>query len=151
MLFVRRYKNLRTKLDSFYRDILDELRKEKELRIANELCGCINGKKQFKSVTAVKACVPRDLEGTLREVTITITGSSEDFYVEAHIGTWLKSSVSTDVSKRRNKTKLNKSLTRVGYTPILDYRKDLIRRVDELVRKNSGEEFTSKKVERVYA
>ncbi len=151
MLFVRRYNDLKTELDSFYRDIVDELKKEKGLRIVNELCGCLSNEREFKSVTAVKASIPRRLTGTLRELTITVAGDSDDFFVEIHIGTWLKGTISKDGSLDKEKSIVEKLARRVGYTPLLDYRSELIKRIDELVRKHSEKELTSKKIEAVHA
>ena len=87
MTFIRRYKDLNTDLPSLYKDIKKELQNEKELNISTELKGDIN-KVPFMSVTANRASIPKLVTGTLREVTVTITGEKNDYLVEMHTGAW---------------------------------------------------------------
>ncbi len=58
MPFVRRYQDLNTNLDALYKDVKKELQNTKELNIASELSGDINGV-PFKSVTASRESIPR--------------------------------------------------------------------------------------------
>jgi len=87
MPFIRRYKDLNTDLPSLYKDIVKELQNEKELNISNELKGDVN-KVPFMSVTASRKSIPKLVTGTLREVTVTITGEKNDYLVEMHTGAW---------------------------------------------------------------
>ena len=87
MTFIRRYKDLNTDLPLLYKDIKKELQNEKELNISTELKGDIN-KVPFMSVTANRASIPKLVTGTLREVTVTITGEKNDYLVEMHTGAW---------------------------------------------------------------
>jgi len=87
MTFIRRYKDLNTDLESLYKDIVQELQNEKELNIGKELKGDINGV-PFMSVSANRASIPKLVTGTLREVTVTITGTNNDYLVEMHTGAW---------------------------------------------------------------
>ena len=73
MPFVRRYKDMDTDLKALYKDIVSELQNEKELNIGTELSGDVNDV-PCMSVTAHRASMPKALTGTLREVTITISG-----------------------------------------------------------------------------
>ena len=85
MPFVRRYKDMNTDLEALYKDIVKELQNEKELNIAKELKGDVNDV-PFMSVTANRSTVPKLVTGTLREVTVTITGEKNDYLIEMHTG-----------------------------------------------------------------
>jgi hypothetical protein len=85
MPFVRRYKDMNTDLDALYKDVVKELQNEKELNIGKELKGDVNGV-PFISVTANRASIPKMVTGTLREVTVTITGEKNDYLIEMHTG-----------------------------------------------------------------
>ena len=87
MPFIRRYKDMNTDLDALYKDIVKELQNEKELNIGRELKGDVNGI-PFMSVTAQRASIPKLVTGTLREVTVTITGDKNDYLIEMHTGAW---------------------------------------------------------------
>jgi hypothetical protein len=87
MPFVRRYKDMDTNLKALYADIVSELQNEKELNIGTELSGDVN-KVPFMSVTAHRASMPKALTGTLREVTITISGKPNEYIIEMHTGAW---------------------------------------------------------------
>ena len=78
---------MNTDLDALYKDIVKELQNEKELNIGKELKGDVN-KVPFMSVTAQRASIPKLVTGTLREVTVTITGVSNDYLIEMHTGAW---------------------------------------------------------------
>jgi hypothetical protein len=81
MVFVRRYKDMDTNLLALYKEVVSELQNEKELNIGTELSGDLNGI-PFMSVTAQRANLPKALTGTLREVTVTITGKPNDYLVD---------------------------------------------------------------------
>jgi len=87
MPFVRKYKNMNTNLEALYKDVKKELQGEKELNIGNELKGDINDV-PFMSITAHRVTLPKLVTGTLREVTVTITGNKNDYLIEMHTGAW---------------------------------------------------------------
>lgn len=87
MPFIRRYKDMDTDLEALYKDIRAEFQNEKELNIGNELKGDVNGV-PFMSVTAHRVSIPKLVTGTLREVTVTITGVKNDYLIEMHTGAW---------------------------------------------------------------
>ena len=92
MPFVRRYKDMNTDLNALYKGIVKFMQDDKELNVSQEFDGEINNT-PFMSITAVRANIPRSLMGTLREVTVTITGKSNDFLIEAHAGAWLSNMI----------------------------------------------------------
>jgi len=87
MPFIRKYKNTNTDLEALFKDVKKELQSEKELNISNELIGDINNV-PFMSITAHRVTLPKLVTGTLREVTVTITGVKNDFFIEMHTGAW---------------------------------------------------------------
>lgn len=87
MVFTRRYRDLGTTIDGLYRDIRRELQQNKDLSITSERKGEVKGI-PFMSITASRATLPRVLTGTLREVTITMTGTPDDWLIEVHTGAW---------------------------------------------------------------
>jgi len=66
MVRVRRYKDAGTDLQAVYKGIKGFLQETRDLSIANEIDGKIDGK-PFMSISATKATVPRFLVGALRE------------------------------------------------------------------------------------
>jgi hypothetical protein len=86
MPFVRKYKDLNTNLDGLYQDIQKELQQDKDLTVSNETEGVINGV-PFKSISAVRASLPRAITGTLREVTVSVAGHPDEWLLEMHTGT----------------------------------------------------------------
>ena len=85
--FVRRYKDLDTDLDALHIGVVKELQSVKEMNVTNDMKGKVN-EKPFRNITAVRATIPRALVGSLREITVTITGTPTDFLVEVHTGSW---------------------------------------------------------------
>jgi len=83
---------MNTDLKALYKDIKKELQSEKELNISNELKGDINDV-PFMSITAHRVTLPKLVTGTLREVTVTITGVKNDFFIEMHTGAWFSNLV----------------------------------------------------------
>lgn len=147
MPFVRRYKDLNTNLDELYKDVVRELQNEKELDIAKETVGEVNGV-PFKSVYAVRATVPKAFLGTVREATVTITGRSEDYLIELHVGSFFENMIIPGTAV----TMLGGPLlgfTAAGTTGFLtaNFRRKLKNRLKELVKKNSKKEYTVDKVE----
>ena len=55
----------------------------------NELDWVLN-EKAFRSVTATSKTVPRTSIGPVREVTVTLTGDSEDLLLGVHTGAWFR-------------------------------------------------------------
>ena len=146
---IRRYKNMKTDLDSLYDDLLDELHREKELNIASNLEGKVKGtKKPFKSITAVRACMPDGLVGALRELTITITGDPNDFVVEIHAGSWLKGLGMPGKEGLIEKGPIE-GASAAGETGggAANYLLKLIKRIDEFVRKYSENPLDTDNVE----
>jgi len=99
MPYVKRYKDLNTDLDAVYDDIKYEIQTGKELNVVKEQDGTVNGV-PFKSIFAVRESVPKALIGTLREVTVTITGVSEDWLLEVHTGAWLSNMITPGTGGR---------------------------------------------------
>ena len=87
MIIMRHYQDTGTDLDLLYKSIVEVLRSTEGLGIARELVGDAAGK-PFRSVVAASVSIPAPVVGALREVTITITGGTDDFVVEVHTGVW---------------------------------------------------------------
>jgi hypothetical protein len=147
MPFVRRYQGLNTDLKALYKDIKTELQNTKELNITGELEGEINGI-PFNSVTATRASVPRVFLGGLREVTVTITGSSDDYLIEMHTGAWFSNMVVPGTGALLIAGPLG-GIAVAGTTGLyaVNYQRTLKNKIKELVKKNSKKEYTADKVE----
>ncbi len=147
MPFVRRYKDLGTNLDNLYQDIIKELQQEKDLEIAKENDGVINGV-SFKSVTAVRGSLPRAVTGTLREVTVTIAGVPEDWLLELHTGSWFGNMILPGTGGFLIAGPIG-SAAAAGTTTVMaaQYGRKLKNQIKELVKKNSGKPYTAEKVE----
>lgn len=147
MPFVRRYKDLGTDLDALYMDIVRELQQDKDLEIAKENEGLINGV-GFKSVTAIRATLPRAVTGTLREVTITIAGEPDDWLLELHTGSWFGNMILPGAGGFLVAGPVGTAAA-AGTTTIMaaQYGRKLKNRIKELVKKHSGKPYTADKVE----
>jgi len=147
MPFVRRYKDLGTDLNALYKDIVKELQNTKELNVARELEGEINGQ-PFKSVTAVRASIPRAFIGALREVTVTLTGKPDDYVMELHTGAWLSNMLLPGTGGLLIAGPLG-GVAVAGTTAIVaaQYQRTLKNKVKDLVKKNSKKEYTDQKIE----
>jgi hypothetical protein len=147
MPFVRRYKDLGTDLDGLYRDIIKELQHEKDLEIVKENYGIINGV-EFKSVTAVRANLPRAVTGTLREVTVSIGGTADDWLLELHTGSWFGNMLLPGAGGFLIAGPVG-SAAAAGTTTLMaaQYGRKLKNQIKELVKKNSGNPYTADKVE----
>jgi hypothetical protein len=147
MPFVRRYKDMNTDLDTLYKDIVKELQNEKELNIAKELKGDINGV-PFLSVTANRASIPKMIIGTLREVTVTITGTKNDYLVEMHTGEWFSNLAMPYMGASILVGPLA-GLAAAGATGLIaaQYGRKLKAKIKDLVKKHSKEKYSDEKVE----
>jgi len=147
MPFVRRYKDMNTNLDALYRDIVKELQNEKELNIGRELKGDVNGV-PFMSVTANRATIPKLVTGTLREVTVTITGEPNDYLMEMHTGEWFTNLAMPYLGASILVGPLA-GLAAAGATGLMagQYGRKLKSAIKSLVKKHSKSEYTDEKVE----
>lgn len=147
MPFVRRYKDMNTDLDALYKDIVKELQNEKELNVAKELKGDINGV-PFMSVTSNRSTIPKLVTGTLREVTVTITGTNNDYLIEMHTGEWFSNLAMPYLGASILVGPLA-GLAAAGATGLMaaQYGRKLKTKIKELVKKHSKEKYSDEKVE----
>lgn len=147
MVLTRRYKDLGTNLESLYKDIKKELQQNKDLSIVSETKGSINNV-QFQSMTAARATVPRFVTGTLREVSVTITGQPDDWLLEVHTGAWFGNMVLPGAGGFLIAGPIG-AVAGAGTTAVFarEYGRKLKNRIKELVKKNSGKAYTESKVE----
>lgn len=147
MPFVRRYKDMNTSLDALYKDIVKELQNEKELNIGRELKGDVNGV-PFMSVTAQRATIPKLVTGTLREVTVTITGESNDYLIEMHTGEWFTNLAMPYLGASILVGPLA-GLAAAGTTGLMaaQYGRKLKNVIKDLVKKHSKGTYSDEKVE----
>ena len=147
MPFVRRYKDMNTNLDALYKDIVKELQNEKELNIGRELKGDVNGV-PFMSVTAQRATFPKLVTGTLREVTVTITGEPNDYLMEMHTGEWFTNLAMPYLGASILVGPLA-GLAAAGATGLMagQFGRKLKGVIKSLVKKHSKSEYTDEKVE----
>jgi len=147
MPFVRRYKDLNTDLDALYKDVVKELQNEKELNIGKELRGDVNGV-PFMSVTAHRQSIPKLVTGTLREVTVTITGEKNDYLIEMHTGAWFSNLAMSYMGASILVGPLA-GLAAAGVTGLMaaQYGRKLKAKIKELVKKYSKEMYSDDKVE----
>lgn len=147
MPFVRRYKDLATNLDALYKDIVITLQQEKDLEVAKENEGIINGV-GFKSVTAVRGSLPRAVTGTLREVTVTITGVPDDWLLELHTGSWFGNMILPGAGGFLVAGPIGTAAA-AGTTTVMaaQYGRKLKNQIKDLVKKHSGKPYSSDKVE----
>ena len=147
MVFVRRYKDMDTNLFALYKDIASELQNEKELNIGTELSGDLNGI-PFMSVTAQRASVPKALTGTLREVTITITGKPDDYLVEMHTGAWLSNLIVPGTGAFLIAGPVG-AVAAGGATALfaVNYQRTMKNKLKKLIKKHSKKPYSDEKVE----
>ena len=147
MVLVRRYKNLDTNLKALYKDIVSELQNEKELNVGTELSGDVNGI-PFMSVTAQRASMPKALTGTLREVTVTISGKPNDYLIEMHTGAWLSNLIAPGTGGFLIAGPVG-AVAAGGATALfaVNYRRKMKNRLKELVKKHSKKPYSDDKVE----
>ncbi|MFB6291697.1 MAG: hypothetical protein ABEJ25_08250 [Candidatus Bipolaricaulia bacterium] len=147
MAYVRRYKDLETDLGGLYKDLVQELSSNKELRIVNEMEGKSDGT-PFKSVTAVRSSTPRAFVGGLREVTVSLTGEPNDFLLEAHTGAWMSNLALPGAGGFLIGGPIG-SAAAAGASGLVavKFQRDLTKKIKELVKKNSKKELTADKSE----
>ena len=147
MPFTRRYKDLSTNLDGLFKDISRELQEDKDLTIANETIGEVNGV-PFKAVTAVRASLPRALTGTLREVTVTLAGTPDDWLLELHTGSWFGNMILPGTGGFLIAGPIGTAAA-AGTIMVLavEYGRKLKNRIKELVKKHSGKAYEEGKIE----
>jgi len=144
---VRRYSDLNTDLDGLYQDIKKELQQDKDLTVANETEGVINGV-PFKAISAVRASLPRAITGTLREVTVTIAGHPDEWLLEMHTGAWFGNMILPGAGGFLVAGPFGAAAT-VGGTVVLaaEYGRKLKNKIKELVKKHSGKAYSESKIE----
>lgn len=142
----KRYMNLDTDLDGLQKAIVEELQKNRELKVVNELKGEINGK-PFRSITATRKSVPRAIVGALREVTVTMTGDPNDFMLEIHTGAWFRNLALPGSAGLLAGGPLG-GMAVAGVSSLIayDYQMTLWKRIRELVKQYSKKELTLPKV-----
>lgn len=147
MPFVRKYKDLNTNLDGLYQDIKKELQQDKDLTVANETEGIINDV-PFKTITAVRASLPRAITGTLREVTVTIAGYPDEWLLEMHAGAWFGNMILPGAGGFLVAGPFGAAAT-VGGTVVLaaEYSRKMKNRIKALVKNHSGKAYSESKIE----
>ena len=149
MTLVRTYKHLGTDLEGLFEDILNEIRKEPQLNIVSEMHGEIKGIPMM-SVTASRSKIPKILVGTLREVTVTITGVPDNYLIEMHVGEWLRSLVLPHTDPVFLVGPLT-GLVSIGSSGLLaaTYGRELKLKIRELVKKHSKSDYKDDKIETI--
>ena len=147
MTLVRRYKHLGTDLEELFTDIVAEIRKEPKLNVVSEMNGDVNGVPMM-SVIASRTSIPKMLVGTLREVTVTISGNPDDYLIEMHIGEWLSNLVLPNTDAILLVGPLT-GLAAAGSHGLLaaTYGRDMKLKIKELIKKHSKSDYTDDKVE----
>ena len=147
MPYVKRYKDLNTDLEAVYGDIKYELQTGKGLNVVKEQDGTLNGV-PFKSIFAVRESVPKALIGTLREVTVTITGVPEDWLLEVHTGAWFNNMITPATGGLIVAGPLG-GLAASGTAAVyaIKFERNLKNRIKEIVKKHSKKPYTEDKVE----
>lgn len=136
-----------TNLKKLFEDIANEIRKEPKLNIVSEMQGEIQGLLMM-SVIASRSSIPKNLVGTLREISVTITGIPDDFLIEMHIGEWLKSLVLPHTDAILLVGPLT-GLAVAGSSGLLaaTYGREMKLKIMELVKKHSKSDYSDDKVE----
>lgn len=147
MAKTRRYVGLGTDLDALFKGVKSFLQTTKDLQLGPDITGTISSK-PFMAVTATKKTIPRFLIGALREATVSITGSSNDFLVEVHTGSWFSNIATPGTAGILIAGPVGFAVG-AGIPTILayDYERKLWNKVRELVEKNSKKPLTLKDVE----
>jgi hypothetical protein len=144
---LRRYKDLGTDLKKLFEDISYEIRKEPKLNIVSEMHGEVNGLPMM-SIMASRSSIPKILVGTLREITVTITGVPDDFLIEMHVGEWLRNLVLPHTDSIILVGPLT-GLAVAGSSRLLavTFGREMKLKIKELVKKHSRSEYSDDKIE----
>jgi len=147
LVLIRKYRDLDTDLESLYKDIKKELQQNKDLSIISETNGEINGV-PFMSMTAMRATVPRVLTGTLREVSVTISGFPDNWLIEVHAGAFFGNLVLPTAGGFLIAAPVG-AVAGAGTSAVLarEYARKIKNRIKELVKKNSGKVYSESKIE----
>jgi hypothetical protein len=86
---VQHYRGLGTNLENLYNSIKTELENEKNLQIVSEYKGELNDI-PLRSIVAVNKSL-KVFAGSLREIHVSITGTTNDYAVEVASGAWFGS------------------------------------------------------------
>jgi hypothetical protein len=89
MAKVQHYRVLGTNLDMLYESIKGELQNEANLQIVSEYKGQLNDT-PLRSIVAVNKSL-KVFAGSLREIHVSITGTSDDYAVGVASGSWFGS------------------------------------------------------------
>ncbi len=89
MAKVQHYRGLGTNLENLYNSIKTELENEKNLQIVSEYKGELNDI-PLRSIVAVNKSL-KVFAGSLREIHVSITGTTDDYAVEVASGAWFGS------------------------------------------------------------
>ena len=89
MAKVQHYRGLGTDLERLYDSIKAEMENEKNLQVASEYKGEMNGK-PLRSIVALNKSL-KVFAGSLREIHISILGTPDDYAVEVASGSWFGS------------------------------------------------------------
>ncbi|NIQ06619.1 MAG: hypothetical protein GWO20_13090, partial [Candidatus Korarchaeota archaeon] len=134
-------------LEGLYKGIVEDLQESKELEVVKELKGEVNGK-PFKSVTAVRRSLPRAFVGAVREVTVTITGTSNDFILEIHMGAWFNNLAMPGTAGLLIAGPLGGVAgAGAGGLSRVKYHRDLKKKITALVKQHSKKEVRVDKIE----
>ena len=100
------------------------------------------------SITAHRVSVPKLITGTLREVTVTITGEKNDYLVEMHTGAWFSNMAMPYLGASILVGPLA-GLAAAGVSGMYasQYGRKLKNTIKDLVKKHSKEMYSEDKVE----
>ncbi|KXB07912.1 hypothetical protein AKJ56_02150 [candidate division MSBL1 archaeon SCGC-AAA382N08] len=92
----------------------------------------------------------RVIVGALREVTITITGESDDFVIEIHTGAWFNNLAMPGAGGLLIAGPIGAGVA-AGASGLVaaNYRRKLGKKINELVKKHSERELTVEKIEEI--
>nr|NIN53767.1 hypothetical protein [Nitrososphaeria archaeon] len=102
----------------------------------------------FMSVTAQRASVPKALTGTLREVTVTISGKPNDYLIEMHTGAWLSNMIVPGTGALLIAGPVG-GVAVAGTTALfaVNYQRKFKNRLKELIKKHSKKPYSEDKIE----
>ena len=146
MARVEHYKNLQTDIDELYNHIKQELQKESSLKIVSEIIGEMNSR-PLRSITAVNGSLVV-LAGALREITVSIIGTPDDFAIEVASGSWFESLLIPGVTGFLVGGPLGAvGGTTVGVVMAYQFERKIWKRIKEAVNNLSKSQISSDNVE----